>query len=124
MKRQPVDPFAVALSFYRGSLTMIGEEPVLLIPSSRKTGSLLVELKAPENSQASRAGFVAQAYQVFPSGLPSRELRYTQIPPFAPVVASSKCSDGVLQHNTCSAIGLGVKIWQEVDSHLRSYLTN
>lgn len=35
-----------------------------------------MELKAPENSQASRAGFVAQAYQVFLSGLPSRELRY------------------------------------------------
>lgn len=50
---------------------MIGDEPVLLIPSSQKTQSPLVELKAPENSQASRTDLVAQAYQVFLRGLPS-----------------------------------------------------
>lgn len=71
MKMQPLDSFTVALSFISGPVTMIGGEPVLLIPSSRKTQSLLVESKAPEDSQASRTGLVAQTYQVFRSGLPS-----------------------------------------------------
>lgn len=71
MKTWPLDPLALVLSFIIGSVTMIREELVLLILSSGKIQSLLVELKAPENSQASRTGLVAQAYQVFPSGLPS-----------------------------------------------------
>lgn len=111
MKTWLLDPLTVALSFISGAVTQIGDEPDLLILNSRKTQSPLVELKARRNFQASRTCLVAQAYRVFSEWL--IQLR-AGIPLFALVVASSKCSEGALQPNTCQVISLGIRTGQAV----------
>lgn len=71
-----MDPFAVVPGFISGPVVVAGDQPAVLILSSRKTQSPVLELKAPKNSQAFRPGLAAQAYQVFPADLPGGELGY------------------------------------------------
>lgn len=102
-----MDPFAVAPRFISGPIAVAGNEPALLILSSRETQSPLMELKAPKTFQAFRLGLVAQAYQVFPSDLPSGELGYHLL--LQSLLLPSVLKVSLSRNNAYWIVSLGVK---------------
>lgn len=102
-----MDPFAVAPRFISDLVVVAGNKPALLILSSRETQSPLMELKALKTFQAFRLGLVTQAYQVFPSDLPSGELGYHLL--LRSLLLPSVLKVSVSRNNAYWIVSLGVK---------------